>query len=414
LTYLLFSLILLVMPLGLATSKTRFRYDSPIKPEITPSGITNIGKLRVGFDLYETVTNAVAYEYDPPNQTDTKTIELRNVLRPAWDLGANVSLVSSDPKKSTANSNSGASFSALDPNCSIEGKIADTGLICGVSLQTGTVSYDKASADVEHALMSEGNGYVAVYELGVRLDYTLTRCQTNDIILIDKQDTVVRYLLVRGGAITILRQTRSKLTDGDIKGVLILYSIDAQLTEAYVYENEKTSLTLETFGVLENFQDWFNDFSTQSTAETLLAQDNTPHFTFPNGKKRIRVLNATRNVVSKTDARTFQEFFDHHGIEKDFIFVDQAKKDVDNEATWFWAKFASPFGNKTRPSCLAAETAIIQESFKKDVIPLEGGTPDLPTGLALTVDGLDFTAEWDENTNPDYEIVEYILELSYV
>ncbi len=395
------------MSLALSTTKTRFRYDSPVTPIITPTGITDVGKLKINQDFYDTVTNSADYNYHPLNQTDYKIIELRNVLRPSWSLGTNVSIVSSDPKKSTTNSNSGASISALETNCSIEGKATATNLLSGVSLQSGTVSFDKDSSDIEHALIFQENGVIAVYEAGNRIDYTQRNYQVNDIGLIDKQGSIIRYFLVRNGVIQLLRATRSKLDDDDIKGVIILYHIDAQLSEAYIYVDEKTSLTIETIGVLENFQDWFNDWSLTSTAESLVAQDGNISSTFSNGKKRIRSLSATRNVINKTDAEVFRQFFEYHGNEKDFIFIDKAKDE------WFWATFASPFGNKSRPSCLAAENASVIESFRKDVILLEDVIPpSIPLSFSMfgETGSPDLETSWEPSVDEDVD--HYELEIT--
>lgn len=245
------------MALGLSQTKTKFRYDSPVVPQITATGITNFGKLMIAKDLYETVVNSVAYTYNPPNQSDDKAIQLRNVARPTWTLGTNVALDANDPKKSTADSDSGANVSALNAtNCAIEGKTTSVSLLCGLSLQTGTVQYSKDNASAEHCLIFQADGYCAVYENGVRFDYTLTAYAVGDVGLIDKQGTIIRYYLIQSGVMKLLRTTRSKLTDSDIKGVIILYHINAKLSEAYIYANESISSSIETIGVLDGFQDW--------------------------------------------------------------------------------------------------------------------------------------------------------------
>lgn len=356
------------MPLAITLSKTRFRFDSLVKPSITATGITNVGKILVARDAYLPISNSTPYEYSPLNQTDEKVIELRNVARPTWSLGSNVSLDASDPKKSTANSDSGASVSALNStNCAIEGAATAVNLKCGISLQSGSVAYNESG---EHCLIFGDNGIVSVWENGSQLHYTQRAYAVGDIGLIDKQGSVVRYYLMSDGVLHLLRTTRSRLTDADIKGVVILYHINAKLSGAYIYANESTSASIETFGVLSNFQDWQNDFAFTSTAEVLTMQDGNKSYTFANSKKRLRTINATRNVVSKEDREKFLAFFDYHGVEKDFIFVDNARKDASDAGAEFWANFASPFGDKARSSCLSAESAVIVESFRKDIVLL--------------------------------------------
>lgn len=396
------------MALGLSQTKTRFRFDSPIAPEITATGITNVGQLMIAKDLYVTVVNSTPYTYNPPNQSENKTIQLRNVARPTWTLGTNVALDSSDPKKSTANSDSGANVASLNAtNCAIEGKTTAVNLLCGISLQTGTVTYSKDDASAEHCLIFQDDGYCAVYENGVRFDYTLTEYAIGDVGVIDKQGSIIRYYLIQSGVMKLLRTTRSKLTDADIKGVVILYHINAKLSEAYIYANESISSSIETIGVLENFQNWENDYSIVSTAEILQMQDGNPNFTFSNSKKRLRSLNASR-LLTKTDLGLgkrldYIDFFNFHGIEKEFIFIDRARLDVNDEVEWFWARFASPFGDKMRSQCLSVDNAQIIETFRKDKIILEFVDTEAPTapGTPSTVSKThnSITVDFDPSTD---------------
>lgn len=406
------------MALALTISKTRYRYDSPILPVAIPTGITDVGRLFIygknAVNLYETVTNSAEYEYHPSNQSVTRQIQLRNVHRPSWTLGSHVSLVSSDPKKSTANDADGSYIGSLGANCSIEGKATAIDKKCGVSLQSGSVQYDESNASCEMALIFQADGLLAVYELGVRIEYTLTPYQVGDIGLIDKQGDIVRYFLVRNNVLRLIRTTRSKVSDSDVKGVLILYNIDAQLSEAYTLTDSLTK-TLEVVAVLDKFQGWFNDYNILSTADSLLAQDNNPQFTYPNNKQTIRQLSADLNLVDKTERRLYVDFFNFHNTGQEFIFIDKAKKDGNNKFEWFWARFTSGFGDKSRRGgCLFAESAVITETFRLDNIPLEIIDEDPPTMPELTA-GVD-SWTWTESVDDisDSADITYIIEIDTV
>ena len=405
------------MALGLTLSKTRFRHDSPFPPIITPTGITDIGRLFIygkgAVNLYEAVANSAEYEYQPSNESITRQIQLRNVHRPTWTLGTNVSLVSSDPKKATANSDSGAYIASLGATCSIEGKVTTLDKKCGVSLQSGTVNYDEANATCEMALIFQADGLMAVYEGGVRIEYTLKPYQIDDIGLIDKQGDIVRYYLVRDNILHLIRTTRSKVDDSDVKGVIILYHIDAQLTEAYTLTDSLTK-SMEIVAVVDDFQGWFNDYNILPTAESLLAQDNNPQFTYPNHKQTLRQLSADRSVVNKADRRKFVDFYNFHNTGKEFIFIDKAKKDANNKNEWFWARFTSGFGDKSRRSCLYAENAVITETFRLDNIPLEILDEEPPTMPELTAgeDGWSWTESVDDVS--DSADITYIIKIDTI
>lgn len=400
------------MSLAITATKTRFRFDSPILPEYTVTGIVHIGRVFIyakdAVNLYVSITNSTPFSYEPTNQSANRTLQVRDVYRPSWTLGTNVSLDSSDPLKSTANSNSGAYIGSLPNNCSIEGSPTSLDKKCGVSLQSGSVDYTE---NAEHCIIFQEDGLMAVYEAGVRKEATLRSYQDDDIGLIDKQGDIIRYYLVRDGILHLLRTTRSQLDNSDIKGVIILYHIGAKLENAFVFNDVSITKTLEVVGVFSDLQGWFNDYIINPTAVSLVAQDNNPEFTYNNAKKTIRQLTAARNLVNREERREFVNFYNYHITDKEFIFIDYAKRDTNNKPEWFWARFGSGFGDKTRAGCVNEENVLIVETFRNDIIPLEIIDTDPPTMPELTgvIDGWEWTESTDEVS--DASAITYFIEI---
>lgn len=394
------------MALGITTTKKKFRFDSPYLPVLTPTGITQVGKIMFHTDKYVTVTNATPYNWQPKNETKINNVKLRNVFFPSWTYGANVSQSGNGLQKGAGEETaSGAVYSTLlGDNCSIEAKITalTTG---GISLQAGVIGdYDIFSGNVEHAIVLTTDGFQGVgyiYELG--LEKSAFKYSVGQKILIEKTGSVIRYYLIDSDKnMRLLRTTRSKLSE--TRAVAHIYTASVKLDTVYVWNGEETTIQIETIGVLENMQGWFDDFFHNSTADSIQMQDNNTLSTFTNSKKRVRSLSATRTAAPKAQRQGFVDFFNFHGTEIEFLFIDRARKDPNTNApTEFWAKFVAPFGDKVRASCLSAHQAQIVETYRKDFIPLEYidlDPPTIPQNNILTVNSSSqMTGSWNASTD---------------
>lgn len=167
------------------------------------------------------------------------------------------------------------------------------------------------------------------------------------------------------------------------KAEFMLYDNGVLFDDIAITQTYETETSIETVGVLEDFQDWKNDFSVVSTADSLTMANNEPEFTFANAKKRLRSVTPNLARRTKEDRLAYEAFFDWHGMEKNFIWVDKAKQDADDNDTEWWAKFTSPFGDRSLNKCLTAHTAQIMESYKRTYVPVLADITD-PSISALT------------------------------
>lgn len=242
----------------------------------------------------------------------------------------------------------------------------------GISFQnTGaTLRHDYTHADVKHGIRCDSTFQGIIYEAGVIKRYF--RWHTGDRVILELNTGIVRYYLVKpDGRMILLRATASKLTTvpiAQISGLGNGGSDQGGMDDVGLY-NAKATANFESIGVLEGFQDWFNELSRSSSAEAIEMADSNPQFTYPNRKKRLRTLSANLNMRTTADRLDYIDFFNNHGMETEFIFVDKARVDRDGNNEWFWARFGSPFGDKMRASCLSAHSAVIVESYRDDYIP---------------------------------------------
>lgn len=356
----------------------------------------------------------------PPNRSKVSVpIQIRETTGDGAYTEVNIDAGLYGYQKSSAVDGWGDGFyfnDALDSNkCSIQAKMPGWNVIASdmaaISLQSGTVSHQHYTSNtIEHALIFGLYGQGQIRELGVIPPVNgYFKWEAGDIGLIELIDGVVRYYLIKpDGTMLLLRTTRSKLAS-DVYGEMALYGASTILLDVLVWSNVYASTSFEMIGVLEGFQDWFNDFSHSSTAEAIQMADNNPQFQFPNHKKRLRSLNASLNMRVKADRDKYLNFFNWHGVEEEFIFIDNAHKDTDNETTEFWARFGSPFGDKVRNSCLTAHQAVIMESYRNDYIPIlaDASGPTAPVIDNITeLNGIEILLEITASTD-NIELYEY-------
>jgi hypothetical protein len=80
--------------------------------------------------------------------------------------------------------------------------------------------------------------------------------------------------------------------------------------------------------------------------------------------------------LSKDHFWDYEDFFNWHGNEKEFLFVDRARKDRQNSAQEFFAKFSGEFSDKTLNACVFDNSVVVMETFRKgQVIQFDDTTP---------------------------------------
>jgi hypothetical protein len=370
-----------IMAVTVSVSKAQHRFDDGYKPKVTIAGLDNIGKLKLNDWQYIDVANGINNLF-PDNRTDpTAEIIVRDVYRPTWisnhfGVGVNGSgdlLNSPDGATGWLGAIMDGDLSLV--KCSIEAKASSTNLTSGISLQHSSdpvIDFDQPEAI--HAVVFGQNGRGHIRELGVQIVGSGFLYSVGDKVIIEHTggaNGIVRYYMVKSDDKTmrLMRRTRSKLTETPT-AVALVYFPGSQLDELFVYADDEATVSFENIGVLEDFQDWENDVELVSTGETLEKADKNKQFTFPNPKRALRVVNATREVVPKEERAEFIAFFEWHNIDKPFIYVDNARPDswLTDEKLEYWAKFASGFKDRMRGSCLSAHGAAIVEDFRRDII----------------------------------------------
>lgn len=363
----------------------KFRHDSPDLPFLSFSGVVNIGRLKVSDWIY---SNIIASDYllssnrlAVPNKTlPSCPLVLRNTLHGTdWTYTSDITVTDAtagDIARSGSNGYGKGGYyntTLTAAKCSVEAATAagsgseDT----FISLQNNSgVVHDPFNAGFIHGIQFGKNGLLSILEVGaVPVVNGLHKYLPGDRCLIELTDGIVRYYhFTSGGKMTLLRATRSKLTTAP-RATAGLRKTGTSLLSILVFNNEEGSTNIETVGVIENFQDWKNDFNVMSNADSITMANNEQQFTYPNPKRRLRSLSASLGRRDKEERWAYEDFFGWHGMEKDFLFVDYAKTDAAGNPTEFWAKFASPFGDRSLNQCLSAHQAVITESYRSDYVP---------------------------------------------
>lgn len=375
------------MALAISLSSTKWRYDSANTVLFEISGLDNLGVIQAGQSEYirGVVNGAMGdFEYGFKNRSYVDMpVTLRDqkvVPELSWVITDDVIVTEGGTSLLLGGfltpPGGGYFDTALDPDiCSVQARIASAG---GISLQNGDLTpvHDYTDPQVAHSMRAIEGGYGEIREngevvpIGSHFKWNAYSLDPGmDSMMIQVDHGIVRYYIVRpDNTMILLRTTRSKLLSAP-KLEVKLASEGAQLDEIYYTEGEEAGTTIEIAGVLQNFQDWNNDFVISSTGDSIMMANNEPQFTFPNPKRNLRSLSANLAVRQKDERLAFEDFFMWHGNEKEFIFIDKAKTDADGNTTEFWARFASPFGDKSRNQCLSSHSAVITESYRRDYIP---------------------------------------------
>lgn len=386
------------MVLSISIDQSQFRLDSERPPYATLGGLVAPSFIKIADWSYKPVDHSLVL-LEPPNRSRAVLpVSVRNLddtVAGSWGNDADISEIDNSPAGTgksflrTANEGFDGAWNPVELDgqtvVSIQAKITSIYLSTGISFQSNIVSHNYLDTSIEHAMLLGYAGQGQIRELGqVPIVNGYFQYEVGDTAMIELTGGyaagVIRYFLIKAdGTMQLIRTTRSRLTNHPI-AELLLYFTNSRLNNVLYCNDQEATTNFETIAILENFQDWFNDFFVASTADVIQMADNNPQFTFPNHKQRLRTLTANLNMRQKADRDDFLAFFNYHGIEIPFIFIDNAHKDPNGNPTEFWARFSSAFGDKARQSCLSAHAATIIEDYRNDYIPklLDPDPPTVP------------------------------------
>lgn len=350
------------MVMTIQLDKRRHRFDSDSKPVITGAGWTDTPMIFIRNHLYYR-NIGLPFEWNAPNKTDLAEVYLRDISFWAWTTSAGINHDNSINQfsKNSNESFSGAHGTTINAgNLWIEGKPLDASGTQMIALQSGATSFNfSAAGEIEHALVFGENGIGQIYELGSLKEKNNFVWSLGDRAIVELYGNIVRYYKISPlGFPTLLRSTRSKLSY-PITPTIMIYAKGGVMSEVAVWFGNEAKTTVQTYGVLEDFQNWQNKATWESLAEKTINKDKSENFTYFSEQKNLKSLSLEIDWDEGEDYREYLEFFKWHDMAREFIFVDAARS---NE---FFAKFTSGFGDDP----LGADTFGMAASIREMVNP---------------------------------------------
>lgn len=380
------------MALAISLNQTVHRNDSTRFPQATISGYDETPFIKLSNWQYFKTETDVFYIF--PSNRSLKDCPV--ILRDCKFDGGNWTKDAPSGDFSIATTDTGFSRSGGDTDGSwkgayyddaltgdiitVQAKATSINLSTGISLQDSPfTSHDYFSADVAHSIIFGQNGQLSIFELGIKpasqnVDF---RYEVGDVgmIELDNVNGIVRYYLVKPDNSTVLlRTTRSKLTTDPVAEAM-LYFPDSELEDVFICDGSEAVTTFENIGVarlekgVKEWQKWGNQRSRVSNANPIQLADGEFAFTFPSSKRTLRQLSLTPKTFNNGGFQDFEDFFNWHGNEKTFIFVDQVRKDALGNPQEFWARFGGPMTDTSKNACLFDYGVPVVEVNRSDYIP---------------------------------------------
>lgn len=373
-----------------------FRGDSTVLPVITGSS-DDVPYIKIHDWLYYPLL--ADGTFIPPNRTlNPVSIVLRNLFFPTCTRDTGINEVGSSFIRASGEGYQGVVMDAnLDADkWSVQIEASSTSLSVGISVQdnSGTIEHTYTTNTVAHSVTLGQDGQGSIRELGVLPVQNGTfKYEVGDIVLMEGTNSIVRYYLIKPDSkMRLLRQTRSKLTEAPQAEVL-LYFTGSEAVNFLVHSDDEASTSFENIGVMFDNIYWqrFGDSrSRQSIGDVLELADKSIEVTYRNSKRRLTSIGLQPKSYSKEDFAAMLEFTDWHDIDKEFIFVDFARKDLNDNPFEMWARLNSAFVDATRNGCQFDHSQAIVEDFRNDYIPPQIDTispvveiDDITTGSAI-------------------------------
>lgn len=354
------------MALSISFSKLLHRFDSTAKPVFTASGYSN--SPRWYFKGYKyLVGSGSPYTFTPLNRTDKILVELRDAITGGWNL-SNASFAGQN-LTTTAGGFCGAKAGGPFSNVSIEGNPTDiSSQIVFLGLQAeSTYTFNHTVSAFHHCLLFSPNGIGEIWEAGLKVQSFIW--ELGDKGLLEKIDGIIKYWLIKSnGDMKLIRSVRSLFT-GDVAIIAGASTNNSTINNIYIWLGDKTSVNLETFGVLDSsYQDWQNQAVWESLAEKTMNKDKRETFTYFTRLKQLKTLSLELEWREESEYLAFLSFFNWHDLDKDFIFIDTARNTAQKE---MFVKFVSGFKDSPLGGALYGISIDIRQSLYRNtfVIP---------------------------------------------
>lgn len=394
------------MALEITINTNQYRNDSTILPRLNISGYTEAPFIKLhNWQYFKAVGASFLLEPNNRSMLDCP-VYLRDCKYDLdnWNIDEEIGdfeIVGDESHDGFIRSGGGAEGSwkgafydeELDGNIvSVQATAQSTQLSTGISLQDSPfASHNYFDDQVAHAIIFGQNGQLTIRELGIGpTSYNASyRYDIGDTAMIelDKLRNIVRYYLIKNGEMVLLRSTRPKLTTNPIAEIL-LYFPNSELRNVLIFNGDEAVTTFENIGVAyrkektQAWQKWHNPRTRISTAEPIQLADGEFEYTSPTSKKVLRQVALTPTTKNQEGFQNFEDFFSWHGNEKQFIFVDEARKDAKGNPQEYWARFVSGMGDETGNGCLFDYNVQIIEAYRGDYVPkmLDNIAPNVVLG----------------------------------
>lgn len=380
------------MVLSIAINQTQFRHDSTVMPRITIADYANIPFVKLHNWQY---LKASYYTFilEPNNRSLADCpLYVRDCFHnlAGWTIDAPVggfSIGGSLPYVFYRNGGAaggswkGAYYAtALNGNLvTIQAKANSIDLAAGISLQDSPFTTHTYDVNVAHGLIFGANGKLAIFERGVQPKTLATafRYKVGDVGMIeyDKVKNLVRYYLVRADKeMILLRTTRPKFTTNPI-AEMMLFQPGSSLSDVLICNGAQAQTTFENIAVarqvtaVTSYQSWKNQRNRVSNADPIQLADGEFEFTFPSSKTTLRQMALTPRARNQAGFDALEDFFNWHGNEKEFLFIDEARKDTSGNAQEFWARFQGGMTDTTGNGCLYDYSVQVVEAYRGDYVP---------------------------------------------
>lgn len=382
------------MPLEISISQNQFRNDSTVYPRLTISGYAEQPYIKLhDWQYFPAIGESFLFEPNNRSMIDCP-VYLRDCKYDLdnWTIDAAVGDFSIVPTPGSYGffrngGGAGGSFKgayydgvALDGNIvSIQATAQSTQLSTGISLQNSDdPTHDYLGDKIPHSIILGQNGQLSIREFGVVPPTMSSQYKYDELdtamIEYDREDNIVRYYLIKDGAMFLLRATRPKFTAEPI-GEIMLFFPNSYLEGVLIHNGDEAVDTFENIAVAKRksrisvFQKWKNPRRRISNADPIQLADGEFEFTYPSSKRVLRQIALTPGSYNDEGFQDLEDFYNHHGDTLEFIFVDEARKDVSGNPQEFWARFSGGFGDQTGNGCLFDHNTNIVEAYRGDYIP---------------------------------------------
>lgn len=397
-------LLLIIMALGITingisgTTPIKYRNDSTVFPRIDISGYDDAPYIKLSdWQYFEAKQDSFLLEPNNRSMIECPVV-LRNCFYEGdqdWltETGSIIVTSPNDGWKKTSGASEGWDGAYYDDSLtgdtvSIQAEATSTMLSAGISLQDNNPAiHNFFLPTVAHAIIFGQNGQLSIREKGVvPKGYTSQYSyEVGDTAMIELIGLIVRYYLIKpDGRMIILRTTRSKLLFAPTASVM-LYFPNSEVINLRICAGPEAKATFENIGVArrkdesnnvygqktktETWQKWKNVRSRVSTADPIQLADGEFEYTFPSSKTVLRQIALTPKSYNFAGFQNIEDFFNWHGNEKNFIFVDEARKDIYGNPQEFWSRFLGGITDESGNGCIFDYGVQIIEAYRGDYIP---------------------------------------------